>query len=107
MPQSVLCDASSGVAPEALVAGNQALSSIAPGAAMAGGAAEFQAAARLLKISGANESGGSQTGSQHTPPSGGPRPRPGTVMAGQVPTGRRPATFSDCNDPSYKRGGAG
>src|ERR1022692_2580536 len=58
MPQSVLCDASSGVAPEALVAGNQALSSIAPGAAMAGGAAEFQAAARLLKISGANESGG-------------------------------------------------
>ena|ERR1022692_1109401 len=86
MPQSVLCDASSGVAPEALVAGNQALSSIAPGAAMAGGAAEFQAAARLLKISGANESGGEPNGEPtHTAQAAVVRRAKSAKLAGAAP----------------------
>jgi hypothetical protein len=54
----------------------------------------LQSGSKRLKISGANEVGGVKRGAS-TPPSGGFRQRPATVMAGQVPAGRRPATSSD------------
>src|SRR6266567_1105566 len=50
---------------------------------------------------------GSQTGSQRPPASGHARPRPATDLAGECHTGPRPATSSDRNDSSYKRGAGG